>query len=288
MTQFYYKAMNQQGAIITGQLEAQSKEDVGLNLSKKRLTLLSLQQGKEKKQKSRSINLSVPKKSVLSFTRELLALTRAGLSLVESLELLIEQTTNENLQSILVDTCEKVKEGKSFSEVLQRYPRVFSDLYVNTVYIGEISGTLDQILESLIEHLENENQLRSDLKKAFRYPTFVVGSLIGAFILFITFVIPRFEPIFSKSETELPVPTKIILLMSELLTSYGFVLLALFFILGLALWLMYKTENGKYLIHSFLIKLPIYGNLLKKIAFYRFASTLSLLNRNGIPLRHLT
>jgi type II secretory pathway component PulF len=147
-----------------------------------------------------------------------------------------------------------------------------------------VSGNLEQILQSLVSQLENDMKLSKDLRKALSYPAFVIAALIMAFVVFITYVIPNFAPIFEKSSVELPLPTRMILLMSDLFISYGIVLLIVLVVTGLAFYSYYKSEKGKYMTHYYLLKLPLIGDLLKKVSSQRFSSTISILIRQGIPL----
>lgn len=285
MTSYTYKALNEEGGIVTGHLESNSKKEAGIQLNHKNLLLVDLQGKKTQKQNSiYDEQLKVPQKAILMFTKQLLSLSRSGLPLVDSLSLLTAQTPDINLKSILIEICDQLKSGKSFSGTLQKFPQVFSDLYINSIYIGEVSGNLDKILLSLVAHIESEIELKKNLKKAFRYPMFVIGMLISAFTVFITFVIPRFEPVFKKSQVELPLPTRLILSLNDIFNSYGILLIFILIIVGVGTAYLYKTERGGYLIQYYILKTPIYGSLLQKISFQRFASTLALLNSNGIPL----
>jgi type II secretory pathway component PulF len=284
MALYNYKALNKEGGIVTGQLESVSKKEAGIKLNRQNLLLINLQTNKLKKLNIYDAQLKVSRKAVLVFTKQLLSLSRSGLPLVDSLTLLTTQTSDINLKNILIEICEEVKSGKSFSAMLQRFPHAFSELYINSIYVGEVSGNMDNILQRLVEHIENETKLKKDLKKAFRYPSFVVSMLITAFIIFISFVIPRFEPVFKKSQVELPFPTRFIMSLSDIFNTYGFILLLLIMIFTIVIVYIYKTDKGAYVIHNYILKIPIYGELLKKIAFQRFASTLALLISNGIPL----
>jgi type II secretory pathway component PulF len=284
MTSYTYKALNEDGNTVTGVIDADTKKLAGSQISQKQLVLLELQEKKSVKEENKHKDLKVPQKAILVFTKQLLSLSRAGLPLVDSLELLSEQADNDNLRIILEDVCDQLKGGKSFSEALKQYPQVFTELYVNSIYIGEVSGNLDKILLSITERLESDMQLKKDLKKAFRYPMFVISVLFIAFVIFVTFVIPRFAPIFEKSRVELPLPTRMIMSINTLFSSYGILVIFVMVIIVIAIGYIYKTDKGKYLIHLYILKLPVYGNLIQKMAFQRFASTLALLNRHGIPL----
>ena len=284
MSRFSYKAFDTTGEMRSGSLEANSKDDALNLLNQKQLTLVNLKQERElKKEKHKNIRRVKPK-SVIIFTRQLMALIRAGIPLVESIELLIGQSSDENMQGILKSLSGQTREGNSFSDSLRQFPHIFSELYINSIQVGEASGTLEQVLQSLVSQLENDMKLAKDLRKALSYPSFVIAALIMAFAVFITYVIPNFAPVFEKSGTELPLPTRMILLMSDLFNSYGIVILLVLVLTGLAYYGYYRSEKGKYMTHYYLLKLPLIGNLLKKVSSQRFSRTIAILIGQGIPL----
>ncbi len=284
MIKFSYKAFDISGEIKSGRLEANSKDDALNLLNQKQLTLVSLkQEGALKKENHKKIRRVKPK-SVLIFTRQILALIRAGIPLVDSIDLLVGQSSDENMQEILKMLSSHVREGQSFSDSLRQFPHIFSELYINSIQVGEVSGNLEQVLQSLVSQLENDMKMAKDLRKALSYPAFVIAALIMAFVVFISYVIPNFAPIFEKSGKELPLPTRMILLMSDLFNSYGIVMLIVLVLAGLAFYGYYRSEKGKYMIHYYLLKLPFLGDLLKKVSSQRFSRTIAILIGQGIPL----
>jgi len=284
MASYNYKALNDDGQIITGTLTANSREEVAAKLVQQRATLLSLKEGRDKNKVRIHFKAKVKKHSLFLFTQHLQFLLRAGLPLLDSIELLLEQTADENFKTILKNICQDIKDGSSFSRALAKYPHIFSELYTNSIHVGEISGTLNEVLLSILDHLEDEIKFAKNIKKAVRYPLLVMGALIIAFIIFITFVIPKFVPIFEKSSAELPLPTRMLLLCNDIFTNYGIFVLIFLAITVISLFSFYNTNKGRYLIDQYLLKIPIYGNLLRKFSILRFSSTLALLNSNGIPL----
>ena len=145
MALYNYKALNKEGGIVTGQLESVSKKEAGIKLNRQNLLLINLQTNKLKKLNIYDAQLKVSRKAVLVFTKQLLSLSRSGLPLVDSLTLLTTQTSDINLKNILIEICEEVKSGKSFSATLQRFPHAFSELYINSIYVGEVSCNMDNI-----------------------------------------------------------------------------------------------------------------------------------------------
>jgi type II secretory pathway component PulF len=284
MTSYNYKALNHNGEIITGRLTANSRDEVAAKFAQQNATLLSLKKYKDKNKVQVYFKAKVKKHTLLLFTRHLQFLLKSGLPLLDAIELLVDQTADENFKTILRNICQDIKDGSSFSKALAKYPHIFSELYSNSIHVGEMSGTLDEVLLSILDHIEDEIKFEKNIKKATRYPLLVMGALLIAFIIFITVVIPKFVPIFEKGGTELPLPTRMLLLINDIFTNYGIFALIILAILVIALFSFYRTSKGRYVIDQYLLKVPIYGNLLKKFSILRFSSTLALLNSNGIPL----
>ena len=284
MAQFSYKALNKEGQVTTGFVDAATREQAANKLLNMQLTPLSLDKSKAAKKMSMSRGIRVKTRDVIVFTRQLRLLLRAGVPLLESLQSLSAQITNENWKKVLENITKDVEFGNSFSHALRKYPRVFSELYINSVQVGEITGTLDGILENLETHMEEDMKLKDNIKKATRMPMIVFIAIIIAVIVFITYVIPKFQPIFAMSGEDLPLPTQIILGISNAFISYWYIIIGVTGIIFFSFTSFYKTKKGKYIIQNFLLNIPIYGELLQKISVQRFSSTLALLNRSGIPL----
>jgi type II secretory pathway component PulF len=285
MAQFAYKALNHEGQVTTGVVEAPSREQVAKKLLNMQLTPLSIDKSSRiVKKMSMSRNVKIKTHALIIFTRQMRLLLKAGVPLLECLKSLGAQVTNENWKKVLDSIGKDVEFGISFSQSLKKYPKIFSDLYVNSVQVGEISGTLEGILQNLEKSLEEEMKLMDNIKKATRMPMIVFVAIIIAVIVFITYVIPKFTPIFEMSGQDLPIPTRIIMGISDAFTSYWYLILGIAGGAFFSLTAFYKTKKGKYIIQNFLINMPIYGELLQKISVQRFSTTLALLSRSGIPL----
>jgi len=284
MGQFNYRALNKAGELVVGNLQAGSKSEAAAKLSKMQFTTLSLTKKKSGVQFSLALKAKVKPNSILIFTKQLQSLIKAGVPLLDSLHSLEEQTADENLQKVLKSVSSEIEMGSSFSNALKNHPDVFSVLYTNSIQIGEISGNLDSILNEICLFMADDIQMKQNIKKATRYPIMVFIALIMAFVVFITFVIPKFTPIFEKSGEDLPAPTLIMLGISDLVIGYWLPLLGLIGMMIAGFVFYYNTPKGKRLVHYYMLQAPVYGELLKKISLQRFSRTLALLNKSGIPL----
>lgn len=284
MGQFSYRALNKSGELVTGNLEAANKDEAASKLSKLNYTPLSLQKKGGMFQLDFSLKPKVKPNSILMFTKQLQSLIKAGVPLLEALTSLKDQTSDENLQKVLKSVTAEIEMGSSFSNALKKHKHIFSSLYTNSIQIGEVSGNLDAVLEEITLFMADDIKMKQNIKKATRYPMMVMIALVLAFVVFITFVIPKFVPIFEKSGQELPTPTLLILGISEVVTGYWLPLIG---VIGLAIFgfaAFYNTPKGKFLTHYYMLEAPIYGQLLRKISIQRFSRTIALLNKSGIPL----
>ena len=210
----------------------------------------------------------------------------AGLPIVQCLDILQGQTDNKFFAAILRDVKASVEQGATFSDSLRRHPKVFDHLYVNLVQAGEVGGILDTILNRLAVYIEKSMKLRSQVRGAMVYPSIVIFVFFGVLTILLTFVIPGFENMFKDfgSKDELPVLTRIVMTISR-----GFVGNVLWIILGFtglitAVAYTYKTPRGKRAIHATLLRVPIVGGVLRKIAVARFTRTLGTLLASGVPI----
>ncbi len=284
MSEFAYKALNSEGRIVNGVLSADSKDTAASHLLQRHLMPLSLNKRRYKPNWNISFEANVKRQALVIFTRQLQALLSAGVPLLESLQSLATQSSDETLQKVITGICAEIETGSSLYNAMKKHPRVFSELYLNSVHIGEISGTLDRVLLNLSDYLEDESKTIRNIKKAVRYPVFVMIALVMAFFVFIYFVIPKFMPVFEKGGQDLPVPTKIILALNTLFTVYWIPLLILLLVVVIGFLKVYTSDSGRLLIDGWLLQIPVYGSLLKKISVQRFSRTLALLNGSGIPL----
>jgi type IV pilus assembly protein PilC len=284
MAQYSYRALNKAGELVVGNIEAASKEETASKLSKLNYTPLTMEKKGGMFQFNFVLKAAVKPNVLLIFTKQLHSLIKAGVPLLEALSSLKEQTADENLQKVLKSVSEEIEMGSSFSNSLKKHPNVFPTLYTNSIQIGEVSGNLDSVLHEISLFMADDIEMKQKIKKATRYPMMVMIALALAFVVFITFVIPKFIPIFEKGGQELPTPTLMILGISNIVTGYWLPLIG---VIGLSIFgfmAFYNTPKGKFLTHRYMLEAPIYGKLLRKISIQRFSRTMALLNKSGIPL----
>ncbi|MFB0507039.1 MAG: type II secretion system inner membrane protein GspF [Thermodesulfobacteriota bacterium] len=226
----------------------------------------------------------VKKKDVAVFTRQLATMIDAGLPLVQSLDILAMQQENKVFKEVIKNIKENVEGGSTFAAALGRQPKVFDDLYVNLVIAGEEGGILDNVLNRLAIYIEKAEALKKKVKSALVYPSTIVGVAIIVVAILMIFVIPVFAKIFSSMGHTLPLPTIIVIGISNLLKKYFLLIIVALAVLLFLLKRYYSTEKGKFTIDSFILKTPVFGMLFRKVAVARFARTLSTLITSGVPI----
>jgi type IV pilus assembly protein PilC len=283
MPSFVYVARETaSGREIRSSVEAATEQAAIAALLNRNLLVVSIQEKVGKK--GRTSGGRVALADLVIFTRQLATMIDAGLAMVQSLQALAEQTTNKAMRDVIRDICTRVEGGDSFSEALQKHPKVFSRLYYSMVSAGEKGGLLAEILARLAVYLENAARLRKKVKSAMMYPTVVtvVAILITTFLL--VKVVPVFGEIYSGFGAKLPGPTQALIGISTVVKRY-FVLFVLFGGGAVYGWLYFiKTKPGRLFWDSRRISLPIFGVIAHKICLARFTRTLASLIRSGVPI----
>lgn len=283
MPSFLYVARETaSGREIRSSVEAATEQAAIAALLKRNLLVVSIQEKIGKKGRTSGGRVALADQVI--FTRQLATMIDAGLAMVQSLQALMEQTTNKAMRDVIRDVCTRVESGDSFSEALQKHPKVFSRLYFSMVSAGEKGGLLAEILARLAVYLENAARLRKKVKSAMMYPTVVsvVAILITTFLLIK--VVPVFGEIYSGFGSKLPGPTLFLVNVSNIVRKY---ILLLILAGGGAVygWLHFiKTKPGRQFWDSRRIKLPIFGGIAHKICLARFTRTLASLIRSGVPI----
>jgi len=270
------------GREIRSSLEAATEQAAVAALLNRNLLVVSIQEKVAKK--GRTAGGSVPLADLVMFTRQLATMVDAGLAMVQSLQALADQTQNKAMRDVIKDVCSRVEGGDSFSEALQKHPKVFNRLYIAMVGAGEKGGLLAEILARLAVYLENTARLRKKVKSALMYPTVVTFVAIAITIFLLVKVIPVFGDVYSGFGAKLPGPTQFLINLSELVQKYFIVL-----ILGSGAliygWFAYiKTKKGREFWDKQRIKLPVFGVIAHKICLARFTRTLASLVRSGVPI----
>ena len=284
MPSFTYKAKNEYGRTIKGTLIASNEDQLAASLDQIGLYLISA-----KKTTIAASYLSwesIKRKDLITFTVHLSTTLSAGIPILQSLQDLIEQSEKPRFKNIIEDVSRNIQAGSSLSEALSKHPKVFSELYVSMVKAGETTGNVDKVLNDLVAFLEWQELLAMDVKQATIYPAFVLSAVISLVVLLMTFVFPRFTVIFERTNAPLPLPTRVVMGISHFTTSYWFIIVLVVMALIVSHRLAVKTPGGRYLFDKLKLKLPVFGNLLRKIALSRFSHHFGALLKAGVEIYH--
>src|ERR1700723_731016 len=285
MPVFTYRGTNKPGATVQGERTAGTKAEVKATLAREQINVSKLsEKGKEFSIPSFG-GSGVDSKELAIFTRQFSVMIDAGLPLVQCLEILAGQQENKIFQKILNGVRASVEGGATLSASMKQYDKVFDPLYYNMVEAGETGGILDTILQRLSSYIEKNVKLKRAVKSAMIYPVAVIGIAVMVITLLLWKVVPIFTTLFNGLGVDLPLPTRIVIGMSKFIGSiYGFLILVFVAGVGIALKLWYATPQGRYALDHVLLKLPLVGMLLRKIAVARFTRTLGTLISSGVPI----
>jgi type IV pilus assembly protein PilC len=284
MPVFTYRGTNRSGGSVSGEVTATSKAELQNLLRRQQITPTKMSE-KGKEFNLPTFGAGVNAKELAIFTRQFSVMIDAGLPLVQCLEILASQQENKTFQKVLAGTRASVEGGATLSAAMRQYPKVFDSLYVNMVEAGETGGILDTILQRLSSYIEKNVKLQRAVKSAMVYPVGVLTVAGGVIILLLWKVVPIFATLFAGLGVDLPLPTKIVIGMSNMIGSvFGFLALIAFgaAIFGLKVW--YGTPQGRFVLDSIILKLPVLGILMRKIAVARFTRTLGTLIASGVPI----
>ena len=245
-----------------------------LNISEKKNALGGLFAAKTK----------VDPKELIVFTKQFATLFKAGVPLVGCLQALEEQAGTPSLKEVIRKTADEIQSGKSLNEALSMNPKVFPRLYVDMVRVGEVGGMLEDVLDRLVAFLSHDLEIRTNIKKATRYPLIVLSGVVIAFITLITLVVPRFVTIFKKMKVELPLPTQILIGINTVITDYWMIAIPSVIALVVVTKKWLRTPTGHRWWDARKMKLPVFGTLNVKTYISRFAKTFETLNRSGLPI----
>lgn len=226
-------------------------------------------------------------KDKIIFTQQLAMMMKSGLPLIDSFVALQEQTENKYFSQVIGALDQEVKGGKTLSSAMTKYPNIFSKFYVSIVSSGEKSGKLDEVLERLADELEKDYDLITKVKAAVTYPILIIVALVGIIILMLLFVVPELKKIFLDMGVELPLMTKLLLGLSDLLRDYWYIFLIATIGLAVGLRWMAKTEKGGLAWDKFKLRIPLIGKLIKKIYMTRFCRTTGTLVAAGLPILNI-
>jgi type IV pilus assembly protein PilC len=285
MPVYQWVGKNRNNEVQKGEIEAVSDEAVKAQLTRQRITPSKV----KKKPKDLFENVSflqpkVKQRDVILFARQFSTMIDAGLPIIQCLDILCSQQSNTTFKKMLKEIKESVEGGATLAEALKKFPKQFDNLFVNMIAAGETGGILDTILRRLAAYMEKAAKLKAQVKGAMTYPivTLIIAVMVLAVIL--VFVIPVFEEMFADFGGELPVPTQIVVAMSDMVKSK-----IVYIIVGLVLFVIafkkfYGTEKGRGVIDSLLLKIPVFGDLLRKVAVAKFTRTMGTMLASGVNI----
>jgi type IV pilus assembly protein PilC len=285
MPTYVWSGKNKKGRVIKGEIEAADERIARVQIKRRNIEVTKL----KKKPKDLFENISfmqpkITKKDVVIFTRQFSTMINAGLPIVQGLTILAEQAENKSFKKILQQITKDVEGGATLADALQSHPKIFDSLFVGLVAAGEAGGILDTILQRLATYIEKSEKLKSQVKGALVYPAVVVSIAVIVIAVIMIFVIPVFQDLFASVGRALPLPTQIVVDMSDFTKGN------IHYMIGgliIFVWLFrryYRTKSGRKKIDQLMLKLPIFGEIIKKVAVARFTRTLGTMVSSGVPI----
>ncbi|HEY3325395.1 MAG TPA: type II secretion system F family protein [Planctomycetota bacterium] len=302
MAKFKYVARDSAGKRVTQTVDGTSREEVLSNLKSQNLTVLSVSEesggggptkgpGSAAGEKKSIWNISfgavqprVTGEMLVVFTRQFATMIGAGIPVLECLNILQEQAEDPGFKAALGQIVEDVRGGSDLSQGLAKHPKCFERIYINMIKAGEASGQLDTILARLADYMESTEKLKREIKGAMTYPVVSLVMILGITIFLLVFIIPKFQDIFKALRVDLPLPTVIVLGISRVLTNYW--AQTLIIIVGVIMMIKWykSTDAGGYNWDRMMLRMPVFGQLLQKVALSRFSKTFATLLRSGVPI----
>ena len=279
----YYKAVTNKGKSIEGLIDAKDPSEAATYLRSKELLLVQI----TKREKNRFEGLipflgnRIKGKEIVDFTRQLASMLTSGLTLLRSLEILKNQIGNKAFVDVIGNIVKDIQEGSNFSRAIAKHPNVFSPVYVSLVEASEGSGNLDKAFSRLADNLEKQQKLKNTAKSALFYPMIVIIMMVVVVIAMMIFVIPQFSTLYGSMNVALPLPTMILINVSNFFISFWFLVIGFLVLVGVAFRRWSKTVDGKLIIDSAVLKIPIFGTLIKKTILAEFSRTLGVLLASG-------
>jgi MSHA biogenesis protein MshG len=291
MAKFQFQGRDAKGASVQGVLDVASATAAANELLKKGITPVKISEQAAKPAGMASMNIQLTKPKVnldelIIFCRQMNALTRAGIPIIRAMKGLADSTKSELLKDTLFDVARRLESGNNLATSMQAHPKVFSELFISMIHVGENTGQLETAFKRLSENLEMERDTRKRIKAATRYPTMVISAIFIALFIVNLFVIPKFASVFAKFGADLPLPTQILVATSNFCLDYWWLIIASVFggIYGFKQWV--KTEEGAYRWDRKKLTLPIVGVLFEQIALSRFTRNFAMMLSAGMPITH--
>jgi type IV pilus assembly protein PilC len=291
MPTFAYSGRTRAGQTVSGEHVADTMDAAINALRREQIMVTRIDPAKPAKAEAKDARpnapkpgKSVPSKNLAIFTRQFSVMIDAGLPLVQCLDILGKQEPHKNFSAVILKVREDVEAGAALADSMKKHPRTFDGLYSNMIAAGEAGGILDTILKRLAVYIEKNVKLKSDVKSAMIYPVAVICIAVLVVGAILWKVIPTFAQLFEGLGAELPMPTRVVIRASDLVVAWGWLAVILLGLLGFLIRRYYGTENGRVAIDSLMLRTPILGNVLRKVAVARFCRTLSTLMSSGVPI----
>ncbi|HBA38708.1 MAG TPA: pilus assembly protein PilC [Deltaproteobacteria bacterium] len=289
MPVFVWEGKTAQGKILKGEMEAASQDAVFARLRSQRIQPIPARvrekgKGLEKEFTIPGFGAKVSAHDVMLFTRQFATMIDAGLPIVQGLDILSQQSENKAFRIIVRTIKQDVESGFTLADALKKHPKIFDDLYVNMVAAGEVGGVLNTILNRIAMFIEKSARLKSKVKGAMIYPATIVVVAVSVVTVLLLFVIPVFAELYGGMGKALPAPTQITINISNFFRAYFMYLAGAIVGIVVALKMYYKTAQGRFTIDGLLLKLPIMGDLIRKVAVARFSQNMSILLTSGVPI----
>ena len=288
MPMFKYKARGPHGDAIDGTIEANSTDTAAVRLIESGLTPVDIQPYIKQVSVVSNLNLlllpKIENTDLIQFSRQMYSMLRAGIPIFRAVEGLAETTGNVRLKNTLYEVMKSLESGHTLSEGLGQHPHVFSNFFISLVRVGETAGKLQEIFKQLAFYLERDHATRAKTKKAMRYPCFVLAALAVALAVMSIFVIPAFNTLFASFGASLPLPTQILMVVSEFMVAYWPALLLALASVAYGIHSYINTEAGRYRWDKLKLKLPLVGSVIYKASLARFSHLLAMAINSGVPL----
>ncbi len=288
MSHFIFKARKSNGEVYKGEKDASDRYELYKIIKEGGDEIVEYKESSSRSIKNISIDLpfmhSVKPQDKINFARNLGSMIVAGLALSRALSVMERQTKNKELKNILISLQKEIGEGKTLSQAMSQFKKVFSPIFISMVSAGEQSGNLAESLKIVGNQMDKSYALQKRIKGAMMYPSIIVFAMIVVTVLMLTFIVPTLMKTFTELKVELPASTKLVLFVSNALRDHGLLVLAALIALTGLIFYISKTVRGKSLIHYYVLKIPVFGNLIKEVNAARTARTLASLLTSGVDV----
>src|SRR3989441_8941148 len=285
MATFTFKGQNRKGEVISGERAAENPQSLALALRREQIMLLDAREKKAGGGLSKlNFGGNPTPKDVAVFTRQFSVMIDSGVPLVQCLQILAETQENKKFAAAIKGVTTEVESGNNLAQSMKGFPKIFDDLYTNMVAAGETGGILDTIFQRLSVYIEKAVKLKRAVQSAMVYPIAVVLIASGVITLILWKVVPMFTELFNSMGVDLPLPTRIVIGASQFIGGYGIFVAIGLGILSFLLKSYYATPKGRYMVDALILKAPVFGPLMRKIAVARFTQTMATLIASGVPI----